>query len=82
MSNFLWLIQLQIPSIPENISNVTDTTDLVLAAINIFQNHPSIKNIIAKNFKSVFSLTNTNEIEIKKIIRDINVSKTFPLKNT
>ena len=25
MSNFLWLIQLQIPSIPENISNVTDT---------------------------------------------------------
>ena len=82
MSNFLWLIQLQIPSIPENISNVTDTTDLVLAAINMFQNHPSIKNIIAKNFKPVFSLTNTNEIEIKKIIRDINVSKTFPLKNT
>ena len=62
MSNFLWLIQL--PSIPENISNVTDTTDLALAAINVFQNHSSIKNIIAKNFKSVFSLRNTNEIEI------------------
>ena len=38
MSNFLWLIQLQIPSIPENISNVTDTTDLALAAINMFLN--------------------------------------------
>ena len=50
MSNFLWLIQLQIPSIPENISNVTDTTDFAT--------------------------------EIKKIIRDINVSKISPLKNT
>ena len=55
---------LQIPSISKNISNVTDITYPVLAAINMFQDHPSIKNIREKNFKSVFSFTHTNEIEI------------------
>ena len=48
--------ELQILSISENISNVTDITDPVLTAVNMFQNHPSIKNIRAKNFKSVFLL--------------------------
>ena len=57
--------ELQIPSISENISNVTDITDSVLAAINMFQDHPSINNIRTKNFKSVFSLTQTNKIEMK-----------------
>ena len=52
--------ELQIPSISENISNVTDKTDPVLAAINMFQDHQSIKNITAKNFKPVFSFTHTN----------------------
>ena len=56
--------ELQIPSISKNISKVTDITDPVLAAINMFQDHPSIKNIREKNFKSVFSFTHTNEIEI------------------
>ena len=56
--------ELQIPSISENISNVTDITDPVLAAINTFQDHPSIKNIREKSFKSVFSFAHTNEIEI------------------
>ena len=62
--------ELQFPSISENISNVTDITDPLLAAIKKFQDHPSIKNIRAKNFKSVFSLTHThtNEIEIKKLL--------------
>ena len=55
----------QIPSISENISNMAYITDPVLAAINMFQDHPSIKNIREKNFKSVFSFTHTNEIEIK-----------------
>ena len=55
---------LQTPSISKNTSNVTDITDPVLAAINMFQDHPSIKNIREKNFKSVFSFTHTNEIEI------------------
>ena len=60
--------ELQIPSISENISSVTDITDPVLAAINMFQDHSSIRNIREKNFKSVFSFTHTNEIEIKQII--------------
>ena len=55
----------QIPSISENISNMAYITDPVLAAIDMFQDHPSIKNIREKNFKSVFSFTHTNEIEIK-----------------
>ena len=49
--------ELQIPSISENISNVIDITDPILAAIIMSQDHPSIKNIRAKNFKSVFSFT-------------------------
>ena len=70
------------PSISENISNVTDITDPVLAAIIMFQDHTSIKNIREKNFKSVFSFTHTNEIEVKKIIRGTNIHKTCQLKVT
>ena len=58
--------ELQIPSISENISSVSDITDSVFAAINTFQDHPSIKNTRERNFKSVFSFTHTNEIEILK----------------
>ena len=68
--------ELQIPGMSKNISNVTDITDPVVAAINVFQDHPSIKNTRAKNFKSVFSLTHTNEIEINKIISGMKVQKT------
>ena len=53
---------LQIPSISKNISDVTDITDPVLAAIDMFEDHPSVKNIRAKNFKSVFSLRNTKKM--------------------
>ena len=62
-------------------SKVTDITDPVLAAINTFQDHRSIKIIREKNFKSVFSLTHTNKIEINKIIRGMNVHKTCQLKD-
>ena len=72
---------LQIPSISKNISKATDITDPVLAAINMFQDYPSIKNVRAKSFKYIFSLTQTNEIEIKKIIRGMNVHKTCLLKD-
>ena len=41
-----------------------DITDPVFAAISTFQDHPSIKSIRKKNFKSVFSFTHTNETEI------------------
>ena len=46
--------ELEIPRISENISNMADITGPVLAAIIMFQSHPSIKNIREKNFKSVF----------------------------
>ena len=69
-----------IPSISKNISNATDITDAVLGTINVFQDHLIIKNIRAKNFKSVFSLTHNNEIEIKKNIRGMNIHKTCQLK--
>ena len=73
--------ELQGPSISKNNSNVTDVTDPVLAAIIMFQDHPSIKNIREKNFKPVFSFRHTNEIEVKKIVRGMNVHKTFQLKD-
>ena len=60
---------------------MTDITDPVIVATNTFQDHPSIKNIREKNFKSVFSFTHTNEIEIKKIVRGMNVHKTCQLKD-
>ena len=46
---------------------MTDITDLVLAAINIFQDHPSIQNI--------------NKVEIKKIMKGMNLHKTCQLKD-
>ena len=55
--------------------------DPVLAATIMFQDHPSIKNIREKNFKSVFSFTHTNDLEVKKIIRGMNVHKTCQLKD-
>ena len=73
--------ELQIPRISKNISNVTDITDPVLAVIIMFQDHPSIKNIREKNFKSVFSSTHTNEIEVKHYIRGMNIHKTCQLKD-
>ena len=72
---------LKIPSISKNISNVNDITGPVLAAINMFQDHLSITNIRAKNFKSVFSYTQTNEIEIKKVIRGMEIHQTCQLRD-
>ena len=47
----------------------------------MFQDHSSIKNTRSKNFKSVFSFTHSKEIEIKKIVRGMNVyNKTCQLK--
>ena len=46
----------------------------------MFEDHQSIQNIRVKNFKSIFSFTRTNKIEIKKIIRGTNVHKTCQLE--
>ena len=48
----------------------------MLAAINTFQNHPSVVNIKKREFNSTFSLKNTNENEVRKIIKNLNVHKT------
>ena len=44
-------------STDEDISKVTDITDHVLAAINMFKDHQSIKNIRAKNLHQFFYYT-------------------------
>ena len=41
----------------KDISKVTDITDHVFPAINMFKDHQSINNIKAKGFKSVFYYT-------------------------
>ena len=68
-------------STDEDISKVTDITDHVLAAINMFKDHQSIKNIRAKNFKSVFSIIHTNKIEIQNILRDMKVHRNCVFKD-
>ena len=50
---------LQIPRISKSISNVTDITDLVLAVINMLEDHPRMKNIRVKYFKTVISVSQT-----------------------
>ena len=65
----------------EDILKVTDITDHVLAAINMFKDHQSIKNIRAKNFKSVFSIIHTKKIEIQNILRDMKVHRNCVFKD-
>ena len=50
--------------------------DPVLAAINTFQNHLSVVNIKQREFNSIFRCKNTNENEIRKIIKNLNDRKT------
>ena len=66
---------LQIPKIQDNASNIKINHDPVLAAINTFQNHPSVVNIKQREFNSTFSFTNTNENEVLKIIKILKVRK-------
>ena len=65
----------------KDISIVNGITDPVLAAINMFRDYASIKNITAKKFKLVFSITHTNKIEIQKYIRNMKTHKNRKLKN-
>ena len=60
---------------------MTDITDPVLAAINMFKDHPCIKNIRVKSFKSVFSITHPNKIEIQKDVRDMKAHTNCKLKD-
>ena len=67
---------LQIPKIQDNASNIKSNHDPVLAAINTFQNHTSVVNIKQRKFNSTFIFKNTNENEVRKIIKNLNVCKT------
>ena len=60
---------------------MTDITDSALAAINMFQDHSSMENIRAKNFKSVFSLTHTYYTYYKRHERNCDCDKTCQLKD-
>ena len=67
---------LQIQKIHEDLSNIRSNHDPVLAAINMFQNHPSVVNIKQTEFNFTFSFKNTNENDFHKIIKKLNVRKT------
>ena len=67
---------LQIPKIQDNASDIKSNHDPVFAAINTFQNHPSVVNIKQRKFNSTFTFKNTNENEVRKIIKNLNVRKT------
>ena len=51
--------------------------DPVLAAINIFQNHPSVVNIRQKEFNTISGFNNRNENEVRKITKNLNIRITF-----
>lgn len=59
--------ELQILSASESTSKVTDITDPAPAAISVFQDHPSINNVRAKNFKSAFFMYTLMKQKSKKI---------------
>ena len=75
---FNFISNLQTPSISKIISNLIDITDPVLAASNIFQDHPSIKDIRAKHFKLVFPFITLAKEKLKKSLKArayINLAK-------
>ena len=67
---------LQLPKIQDDASDIRSTHDPILAVIITFQNHPSVANIKQREFNSIFSFKNTNENEVRKIIKNLNVHKT------
>ena len=58
-------------------SNIGNNHDAVVAAINPFQNHLCFVNIKHGEFNSIFSFNNTNQNEVHKIIKDLNIRKTY-----
>ena len=66
---------LQIPKIRYNAFDIKSNHDPVLAAINTFQNHPSVFSIKQREFNSTFTFKTTNENEVRKIIKNLNVRK-------
>ena len=50
-------------------------SESVLSVLNVFRNHPSIKNIKKKKFNSTFSFENTDADVVMKVINNLNVAK-------
>ena len=72
MKNFQHLFRkhnLQIPKIQEDGSDIRSNHDPMLTVINTFQNHLSVVNIKQTEFNSSSSFKNTNESEVRKIIK-------------
>ena len=51
----------KIPNTNNDVPDVLSKHNPVLAAINTFQNHPSVVNIQEREFNTIFSFNNTNE---------------------
>ena len=51
----------KIPNTNNDVPDVLSKHNPVLAAINTFQNHPSVANIQEREFNTIFSFNNTNE---------------------
>ena len=66
---------LQIRKIQDNASNIKSNHGPMLTAINTFRNQPSVVNIKQRKFNSTFSFKNTNENEVRKIMKNLNVRK-------
>ena len=56
-------------------SNFNSNHDPVLAAINTFQNHPRVVNIKQRKLNPNFTFKHTNENEVRKIIKNLNIRK-------
>ena len=48
----------------------------VEAAIKTFKNYPNIVDIKQREFNTIFGFNNTNENEVRKIVRSVDVCKT------
>ena len=66
---------LKIPKTQDNVFDIKSNHDPVLAAINTFQNHPSVVNMKQREFNSTFTFKTTNENEVRKVIKNLNVRK-------
>ena len=60
---------LKIPKIQDNAFDIKSNHDPVLAAINTFQNHPSVVNIKQREFNSTFTFKTTNKMTSAKLLK-------------
>ena len=65
--------ELNIPKKYQCFLNDMDS-DSILSVLNVFKNHPSIKNIKSKKLNSTFSFENTYTDEVMKVINNLNVA--------